>query len=355
MPWKKLLAHVTGSVDEELQLRNEYLITENRILRSKIKGRLRLKDEERRQLVTIGKKVGRKAFDAIATIVKPDTILRWHAKLVARKFNGSSYRRTTGRPAKLQEIEAQILRFARENKTWGYDRSSGALKNLGHRVSDATVANVLKRHGLPPAGDRKKETTWTEFINSHMDVLTDFFTAEVWSRLGLITYYVLFFIHLGTRKVYIGGITPNPDQRWMTQMVQNITDIDDGMLLQNGCKYLIHDRDSKFCEHFDSLLRSVKIEPVKLPPRSPNLNAYAERFVLSVKSECLDRMIIFGERALHHVLKEYVAHYHFERNHQGIGNQLVFAQRDMEKDSGKPIECRERLGGLLKFYHKRAA
>ena len=191
MPWKNLLAHVTGSVDEELRLRNEYLITENRILRSKIKGQLRLKDEERRQLATIGKKLGRKALEAIATIVKPDTILRWHAKLVARKFDGSSYRRTTGRPALSQEIEAQTLRIARENKTWapgqGYDRISGVLKNLGHRVSDATVANVLKRHGLPPAGDRKKETTWTEFINSHMDVLvaTDSFTVEVWSRLGL--------------------------------------------------------------------------------------------------------------------------------------------------------------------------
>jgi len=187
MPWKKLLAHVTGSIDEELRLRNEYLVTENRVLRSKIKGRPRLKDEERRALATIGKRLGRKALEAIATIVKPDTILRWHAKLVARKFDGSGYRRSPGRPAVSSEVEEQILRFAREGKTWGYDRICGALKNLGYRVSDATVATVLKRNGLPPAGDRKKETTWTEFINSHMDVLvaTDFFTAEVWSRLGL--------------------------------------------------------------------------------------------------------------------------------------------------------------------------
>lgn len=357
MPWKKLLANVTGSVDEELRLRNEYLVTENRILRSKIEGQLRLKDEERRQLATIGKKLGRKALEAIATIVKPDTILRWHAKLVARKFDGSSYHRTPGRPPLSPELEALILRFARENKTWGYDRISGALENLGHRVSDATVANVLKRHGLPPANDRKKETTWTEFIDSHMDVLvaTDFFTAEVWSRLGLVTYYVLFFIHLGTRKVYIGGITPNPDQRWIAQIVRNITDIDDSVLLQNNCKYLIHDRDSKFCEHFDSLLRSVKIEPVKLPPRSPNLNAYAERFILSVKSECLERMILFGERSLHHVLKEYIAHYHLERNHQGIGNNLIFPQTAPEKSGERTIECRERLGGMLKFYHRQAA
>ena len=119
MPWKKPLANTTGSIDEELRLRNEFLVTENRILRSKIKGQLRLKDEERRQLATIGKKLGRKALAAIATIVKPDTILRWHTKLVARKFDGSSYRRTAGQPAISREIEAQILRFARENKTWG--------------------------------------------------------------------------------------------------------------------------------------------------------------------------------------------------------------------------------------------
>ena len=190
-----------------------------------------------------------------------------------------------------------------------------------------------------------------------MDVLvaTDFFTVEVWSCFGLVTYYVLFFIHLGTRKVHIGGITPNPDQQWIGQIVRNITDVYDGVLLQNNCKYLIHDRDSKFCKHFDSLLRSVQINPVKLPPRSPNLNAYAERFILSLKSECLDRMILFGERALHHVLKEYAAHYHFERNHQGIGNNLIIPQPGAGKCTEGAIKCRERLGGLLKFYHRKAA
>ena len=358
MPWKKLLANVTGSIDEELRLRNEYLVTENRILRSKIQGQLLLKDEERRQLATIGKQLGRKALAAVATIVKPDTILRWHAKLVARKFDGSRYRRSAGRPPLSTEIEAQILRFARENKNWGYERISGALENLGHRVSDTTIANVLRKHGLPPANERKKETTWREFVRNHMDVLvaTDFFTTEVWSRFGLvITYYVLFLIHLGTRRVHIAGITPNPDQRWMAQVVRNITDIDESMLLEYNCKYLIHDRDSKFCERFDSLIRSANIEPVKLPPRSPNLNAYAERFILSVKSECLDRMILFGERSLRHVLKEYAAHYHFERNHQGIGNNLVFPQPAHEKGSERTIECRERLGGLLKFYHRLSA
>jgi putative transposase len=141
----------------------------------------------------------------------------------------------------------------------------------------------------------------------------------------------------------------------MAQVVRNTTDIEEGFLIQNGSRYLIHDRDSKFCDHFDSLLRSANIEPVKLPPRSPNLNAYAERFVLSIKTECLDRMILFGERSLRHVLKEYAAHYHMERNHQGIGNNLVIPQPAPEKCGEGKVECKERLGGLLKFYHRQAA
>ena len=357
MPWKRLLANVTGSIDEELRLRNEYLAVENRILRSKLKGQLRLKDEERRELATIGKQLGRKALQAVATIVKPDIILRWHAKLVARKFDGTGYRRCPGRPPIPPEVEALILRFARENRSWGYHRISGALKNLGYRASDTTISNVLKRNGLPPVAERKKETTWGEFVRNHMDVLvaTDFFTTEVWSRFGLVTYFVLFFIHLGTSRIRIAGSTPHPYQGWMAQIARNITDVQDGMLVQNHCRYLIHDRDSKFCEHFDSLLRSVNIKPVKLPPRSPNLNAFAERFILSVKSECLDRMILFGERSLHHVLKEYTAHYHLERDHHGIGNNLLLSETASANGREQNIECRERLGGLLKFYHRRAA
>ena len=306
MPWKQLLAHVTGAIDEELRFRNEYLVTENQIFRSKIAGRIVFKDEERRELAAIGKQLGRKALEAIATIVKPATILRWHADLIARKFDGSLYRRPPGRPPVSTEVEKLILRFARENRTWGYNRISGALKNLGHRVSDTTVGNVLRKHGLPPVCERKEEATWREIIRNHMDVLV-------------------------------------------------ATDFKESMLIQNSCKYLIHDRDSKFCEHFDRLLRSVNIEPVKLPPRSPNLNANAERFILSVKSECLDQMILFGERSLRHVLKEYTVHYHQERHHQGIGNNIIVPQPAPEISSEGKVECRERLGDLLKFYHRRVA
>src|SRR5712691_1438757 len=200
MDWKHLLAYITGTVDQELLLRNAYLVTENRILRNQIKGRLRLSDGERTALADLGQKLGKQALQEVATIVKPDTILGWYRKLVAQKCDGSQHRKTPGRPTSDQELEALVVRMARENRSWGYDRIVGALANLGHTISDQTVGNILKRHGLPPAPERKTTTTWKEFIRTHMDVLvaTDFFTAEVLTLGGLVTYYVLFFIHLGT-------------------------------------------------------------------------------------------------------------------------------------------------------------
>ena len=171
------------------------------------------------------KRLGKRALEAVANIVKPETLLGWHRRLVAKKFDGSKNRQYPGRPRVDADIEELVVRLAQENKSWGYDRIAGALANLGHEVSDQTVGNILKRHGIPPAPERKKTTTWTEFIRSHMDVLaaTDFFTAEVWTQGGLVTYYVLFFIHLATRRVHIAGITPHPNEPWMIQVARNVT------------------------------------------------------------------------------------------------------------------------------------
>ena len=201
-----MLAYVTGSVDAELLRRNEYLVAENRILRAQISGRLKLTDGERRTLAHIGKPLGRKALAEVATIVRPDTILAWHRRLVARTFDGSKKRTSPGRPPVDRAREDLIVRLATENRDWGYDRIVGALANLGHEVSDQTVGNILKRHGIPTASERKKTTTWKEFIRAHRDVLaaTDFFTAEVWTLRGLVTYYVLFFMHVATRRVQAG-------------------------------------------------------------------------------------------------------------------------------------------------------
>ena len=211
--------------NQELLLRNEYLAAENHILKSQIKGRLRLSDGERATLAGIAKRLGWKALQEIACIAKPDTILAWYRKLVAQKFDGSKKRGLGGRPRVDATIEELVVKLARENSSWGYDRIVGALANLGQEISGQSVGNILRRHGIAPAPKRKQSTTWSDFIRSHMDVLagTDFFTVEVLTWRGLVTYYVLFFIQLGNRRVSIGGITDHPDAMAMEQMVRNAT------------------------------------------------------------------------------------------------------------------------------------
>ena len=294
MSWKTLLAYITGTVDQELLLHNEYLVTENRILRHQLKGRVRLSDGERKALAEIGQKLGKHALQEVAKIVKPDTILGWHRKLVAQKFDGSTQRKAPGRPTIDPTLEALVVRMAQENRSWGYDRIVGALANLGYTISDQTVGNILKRHGLPPAPERKTTTTWKEFIRTHLDVLvaTDFFTAEVWTCCGLVTYYVLFFIHLGSRKVHIARMTPHPNEAWMIQTARNVTMEEWGFLFPG--QSLIHDRDGKYCPAFQQLIDAAGVTRVPLPARSPNLNAFAERWVRSVKDEVLSRLILFG-------------------------------------------------------------
>jgi putative transposase len=253
MGWKQLLTYMTGSVDQELLCRNEYLAAENRILRTQRQGRVPLTDGDRKTLAEIGKRLGKQALAEVATIVTPDTILVWHRKLIAQKFDGSQQRKAPGRPKIDQELEALVVRMAQENPRWGYDRIAGALKHLGYTISDQTVGNILKRHGIPSTPERKKTTTWKEFIRVHMDVLvaTDFFTTEVWTCCGLVTYYVLFFIRIGTREVHVAGLTPHPDTRWMIQIARNVTMADCGFLTPG--QYLIHDRDGKFSLAFRRL------------------------------------------------------------------------------------------------------
>jgi len=356
MEWARMLAFITGTVDQELLLRNEYLATENRILRAQIKGRLLLSDTEKKTLAEIGYRLGRKALETVANAAKPDTILGWYRELIARKFDGSRVRRSPGRPRIDAELEDLVVRMARENVDWGYDRIVGALANLGYTLSDETVGNILRRNGIPPAPERKHTTTWKAFIRAHMAVLagTDFFTVEVLTLRGLVTYYVLFFIHLESRRVEIAGITPHPNEAWMMQIARNVTMEEWGFL--ENCRYLIHDRDTKFTESFRALIKSGDVEPLKLPARSPNLNAYAERWVRSVKEECLSKLILFGEASLRRTLREYVTHYHEERNHQGKGNVLLFPlNQPSAPSSERSVRCRERLGGLLKYYHREAA
>src|SRR5450432_3621563 len=354
MNWARILAYVTGTVDQELLGRNEYLAVENRILKAHLRGRLKLSDAERTTLSEIGHRLGRKVLAEIATVARPDPILAWYRKLVARKFDGSEARRSPGRPRITREVEQLIVRMACENRDWGYDRIVGALANLGFVVSDQTVGNVLRRHGLPPAPERKRTTTWSDFIRTHLALLagTDFFTAEVLTLRGLVTYYVLFSIHLESRRVDIAGLTVHPNEAWMKQIVRNVTMDDCGAL--RDCRYPLHDRDTKFTRSFRAIMASGGVEPLVLPARSPNLNAYAERWVRSVKEECLSKVILFGEQSLRRALSNYVEHFHAERNHQGKGNVLLFP-RVTDRQREGPVRCRERLGGILNYYHQEAA
>lgn len=244
--------------------------------------------------------------------------------------------------------------MAKENPDWGYDRIQGALANLGHKISDQTVGNILKAHGIESAPERKRQSTWKTFLKAHWDVLgaIDFTTIEVWTKGGLVTFYLLFVMELKTRRVHFAGCTPNPDEIWMNQIAKNLTAYDDGFL--NDKRYLIMDRDGKFCPAFREILKTDGLEPLLLPPRSPNLNAHLERYFRSLKEECLERVIFFGEKSLRDAVQQFVEHYHTERNHQGAGNAIIEAGQEVGKGDGN-VHCRERLGGLLHYYYRKAA
>jgi transposase InsO family protein len=244
--------------------------------------------------------------------------------------------------------------MAVENRGWGYTRIVGALSNLGSHLARGTVANILKRNGIEPAPKRSRKTSWKEFLTQHWDMIVaaDFFTIEVWTARGLQCFIVLFFIELSSRRVEIGGISDAANGFWMSQIARNLTDTVDGLL--TGKRYVIHDRDPLFTDEFLGMLKNSGIESVKLPPRSPNLNAHAERFVRSIKESCLKRLILFGEGSLRTAVRNFIAHYHSERNHQGLGNRLIHPDPAHLVRAGV-IQCRERLGGTLNYYYRAAA
>ena len=233
-------------------------------------------------------------------------------------------------------------------------RIRGALSNLGHTVARSTIANILREHGIELAPERGERTPWRAFLTAHWETVaaTDFFTVEVATFRGLVTYYVLVVIELSSRKVHVAGITPGPDSAFMMRVARNLTDPVDGFLL--GKRFLILDRDKRFTAEFRASIEDAGTDVIRLPYRSPNLNAYVERFVLSIKSECLYRMIFFGEQSLRRAVGEFISHYHEERNHQGLDNGLIEAYHCVGSRHGS-VRCRERLGGSLNYYHREAA
>ena len=332
----------------------EYLQAENRLLKEHLRGsHIRFTDAERALLARKAKAVGRKALLKLETIVTPDTLMRWHRRLVAQKWDYSK-RRGPGRPRIMREISQLIVRMAIENPKWGYTRIQGALANLRHTVGRGTVASVLKANGIEPAPERGKHTRWSTFLRAHWNLLaaSDFFSIEVWTGRGLVTHYVLFVISLADRIVEVLGVTARPDEAWLMQLGRNLVDAERGALREK--RYLIIDRDGKYTDQFRRLVRESGCNVIRLPPMSPNLNAYAERFVRSIKDECLNRMILVGQASLRRAISEYMLHYHTERNHQGLENWLLRSERSRGAHDGD-VHRRPRLGGMLNYYYRAAA
>jgi hypothetical protein len=268
-----LLMVVSGWVHRHQLTVIEFLQAENRLLKETLGGkRLRFTDAERALLARKAKAVGRKGLLELDTIVSPDTLLRWHRRLVAQKWN-FAHRRGPGRPRIMQEIAELIVRMALENPGWGYTRIRGALSNLNHRVGRGTTANVLKRSGVEPSPERGKRRQWSTFLKAHWKVLfaADFLTVKVWTATGLVTHYLLFMMSLADRFVVIAGISTRPNEAWMLQVARNLADAESGTL--RAKRYLLIDRDSKYTDQFRRLIRDSGTKVIRLPPRSPNLNA----------------------------------------------------------------------------------
>jgi putative transposase len=247
------------------------------------------------------------------------------------------------------EIRRLVERMAEENPTWGYTRIQGALKNVGHRVGRSTIARILKAHGVAPVPARP--TSWQTFLRAHWGAVAgaDFFTTEVWTWRGLVTYYTLFVIDLASRRVQILGSTSHPDGLFMRQVSRTLT-ATDGLL--GAHRVLICDRDRKWSRDVRQLLGDAGMDVVQTPFQAPNANAYAERFVRSIKHECLGRMVPLGEGHFRRALKEFVDHYHRERNHQGLENRLIDGSAPRRREGG--IRRRPRLGGPLNYYERAA-
>jgi transposase InsO family protein len=279
-------------------------------------------------------------------IVTPQTLLRWHRELVRRRWTQSN--RPSGRPPVERRVRELVLRLARENPRWGYPRISGELLKLGVRVSPSTVRRLLLAVGLEPA-PRRTVPSWREFLRQQASstLACDFFTVET---LTLRRYYVLFFIELGSRRVHLAGCTTNPTGGWVTQQARNLSFT--GVLEQT--RFLIHDRDSKFSHAFDEVFRSEGIKVIRTPIRAPQANAYAERFIRTVRGECLDWLLIFGRRHLEHVLSIYVTHYNRDRPHRALALVPPEALSGGDPPVATTIERHDLLGGLIHEYRAAA-
>ena len=346
----KLLLLAFGGVVNRRQARFiDYLVGESRVLKEQLRGkRLRLTDDRRRRLAAKGRPLGRRILERFATIVTPDTIRRWRRRLIAA-HHSYPHKGRIGRPGIMRAIRELIVRMAKDSPSWGCLRIQGELKKVGHRAARTTIAKTLKDHGVPPSPARP--TSWGTFLKAHADAICgmDFFTVDVWTKRGLVKHYVLIAIQHATRRVQIAGDTTNPDGEFMARIARNLTDCVDGFLL--GQRFLVVDNAPSFTKQFDSILASAGVEVVRTAVQAPNMNAFAERWVHSVRREFLSKMILFGERHLRRALRNYVDHYNADRPHQGLDNRLV-TPRDGDPPNDGEVVADERLGGLLRSYRR---
>jgi putative transposase len=316
---------------------------------------VRLSRAERLTLAVISAKLkaatGRslKQSRDVFRIVQPETVLRWHRELVRRKWT-QQYQHTGGRPRTQREIERLVVRLARENTDWGYGKIQGELLKLDLDISEETIANILERHGIPPAPERGTSPSWRHLMTHYKDQLLacDFFTVET---LFLQTIYVFFFIEVGTRCVHFAGCTTNPTGAWVTQQArQMMWELEER---EPAIRFLIRDNDKKFTATFDNVFRSEGIDIIRTPYRAPNANAFAERWVRTARDECLNKVLIINPAHLRRVMHEFVACHNSARPHQGLDQQIPVPQT-APVGSG-PVQCRHVLGGIIHDYYREAA
>jgi len=354
--WLSLITCLAYCIDKELYKAIDYLREQVRVLvehQEKQHKRILLTNRQRMRVAAKAKRLSRKMLEQCTELFTPDTITRWYRKLIAEKYDGSQNRTYAGRPPTPQKVVDLIIRFKQENPRWGYKKIRDQVVYLGYNICKSSVKNILIEHGYDPEPDLTVRSTWHGFIKSHWDVLAacDFFTVELLVGHRLVRCTLFFVMELATRKVFFAPIKPQPDGKYMRQVVRILTDSEDGFLY--GKRYLIHDRDPLYrTEGFHATLRSSSIEPVKLPACSPDLNCYAERFVKSIKTECLDHLILSSVKQLEYVIEQYCAYYHHERIHQSL-NRIIEPKHSIGERAD--IVCVERLGGLLKSYHRLAA
>jgi putative transposase len=353
MTRRKVISALKKIFDSSQEAVIQFLIQEIKFLMNHLPKRPKPTDAEKALLARAFQAIDPIYLEKTFNLFTPETFHRWYRELVRKKWDYSAQLKKRGRPRIDREWEDLIVKLALENPGDGYLGLTGRLAQLGFETTPETVQNILKRNGIPPSKDRSRHLTWKAFLDMNWEGLTatDFLTWEVLTPFGLVTYYVLFFIHMMDRRVHIAGMTTNPNETWMLQMARNLTDPENGFL--TGKTLLLHDRDTKYTAHFDRLLNESGIETPKLPAESPNLNAYAERFVRTIKEQCLSQMVITKEEKLRRVLKEYEEYYNQERCHQGLGNRIPLASADgrIENTGGK-IRRKQRLGGLLNVYFR---